>query len=113
MRFVTAIITFVVTVSVGFNCSAQSPNLNDAKMIAAGRRLFQEKQCAYCHGIDGNGGVKLAGRDDIDPNDAFQAINEGRVQGALRMPSWRDVLTEEQIWQATAYVMSLTATPKR
>ncbi|HEY4040732.1 MAG TPA: cytochrome c [Rhodopila sp.] len=77
-------------------------------MIAAGRQLFQEKQCAYCHGPSGNGSIKLAGRSDLNPNYVFETIANGRAKGALRMPSWRDVLTDEEIWQATAYVMSLS-----
>ena len=84
-------------------------NLNDPTMIAAGRQLFQDKQCAYCHGPNGNGAIKLAGRNDLEPNYVFDTISQGRSKGALRMPSWRGVLTEEQIWQATAYVLWLAA----
>ena len=83
-------------------------------MISAGAQLFQEKQCAYCHGQGGNGAIKLAGRSDLEPAYIFEAIADGRVKGAIRMPSWRDVLTDEQIWQATAYIMSLSPlSPKR
>jgi mono/diheme cytochrome c family protein len=88
------------------------PNVNDPNMIAAGRKLFQEKQCAYCHGPSGNGGIKLAGRSDLNQNYVFETIAEGRASGGLRMPSWRGVLTDEQIWQATAYVMSLSPQSK-
>jgi mono/diheme cytochrome c family protein len=88
------------------------PNLANPQMIAAGRQLFQAKQCAYCHGPDGNGGIKLAGRNDLEPTYIFQTIAEGRLHGNRRMPSWRGVLTDEQIWQATAYVMSLAAPTK-
>jgi len=28
------------------------------------------------------------------------------------MPAWRDVMTDEEIWQATAYVMSISQQPK-
>jgi len=84
------------------------PNLQDAQMIAAGRALFEAKQCAVCHGPDGNGSVRLAGRSDLEPGYVFQTIAEGRVHAGRRMPSWRGVLTDEQIWQATAYVMTLS-----
>ena len=84
------------------------PNLKDPGMISAGSQVFQEKQCTYCHGQGGNGAIKLAGRSDLEPAYIFETIAEGRVKGALRMPSWRGVLTDEQIWQATAYIMSLS-----
>jgi mono/diheme cytochrome c family protein len=88
--------------------SEEVPNLKDPQMIVAGRELFQAKQCAYCHGPDGRGGVRLAGRSDLEPTYVFQTIAEGRLRGNRRMPSWRGVLTDEQIWQATAYVMTLS-----
>ena len=84
------------------------PNLQDPGMILAGSQLFQEKQCAYCHGQGGSGAIKLAGRSDLEPAYIFETIAEGRAKGALRMPSWRGVLTDDQIWQATAYIMSLS-----
>ena len=85
----------------------QGPDLNDPKMIAAGHQLFLEKQCAHCHGEDGRGGVNLARR-DLDPAGVFQSITDGREKNGIRMPSWRDVLTNDEIWQATAYVMSIS-----
>jgi mono/diheme cytochrome c family protein len=92
--------------------SDEIPNLKDPQTILAGRKLFAEKQCAHCHGADGNGGIKLARRDDLQPIYVFQAIADGRVRGSLRMPSWAGVLTVEEIWQATAYVLSLSAPTK-
>ena len=87
------------------------PNLKDPKMIAAGHDLFLAKQCAHCHGADGRGGVNLTQR-GLDPKDIFQSIADGREKRGLRMPAWRDVLTDEEIWQATAYVMSISQQPK-
>ena len=85
----------------------QDPDLNDPKLIAAGHQLFLEKQCAHCHGEDGRGGVNLARR-NLDPAGVFQSITDGREKNGIRMPSWRDVLTNDEIWQATAYVMSIS-----
>ncbi len=82
-------------------------NLKDPKMISAGHALFLEKQCAHCHGEDGRGGVNLAKR-DLDPAGVFQSIAEGREKNGIRMPAWREVLSDEEIWQATAYVMSIS-----
>lgn len=86
------------------------PNLKDPGMITAGHDLFLAKQCAHCHGEDGRGGVNLARR-ALDPKGVFQSIAEGRERGGLRMPAWRDELSDEEIWKATAYVMSISHQP--
>lgn len=83
------------------------PDLKDPKMISAGRELFLEKHCSHCHGANGDGGVNLTNRDLSNPTYVFEAISEGQERGSLRMPAWREVLSEAEIWQATAYVMSL------
>jgi mono/diheme cytochrome c family protein len=88
-----------------------SAGLKDSKTVSAGRDLFLEKQCAHCHGEDGKGGVNLARR-DLDPLGVFQAIADGREKNGMRMPAWREVLTDEEIWQATAYVMSISRQSK-
>jgi len=41
----------------------------------------------------------------------FQSIADGREKSGLRMPAWRDVLTDEEIWKATAYVLSISHRP--
>jgi mono/diheme cytochrome c family protein len=108
VRWLAAAVGWPVLFSlVGPANSDEIPNLKDPEMISAGRTLFAEKQCAHCHGADGKGGIKLAGRDDLRPSYVFQTIADGRVQGSRRMPAWRGVLTDEEIWEATAYVMSL------
>jgi mono/diheme cytochrome c family protein len=88
-------------------CAQSAADLKDPKMIAAGHELFLEKQCAHCHGEDGRGGVNLARR-TLDPVGVFQSIAEGREKNGIRMPAWRDVLTDDEIWEATAYVMSIS-----
>jgi mono/diheme cytochrome c family protein len=93
-------------------CSEENvPNLKDPQVIAAGHELFLAKQCAHCHGADGTGGINLARR-ELDPKGVFQSIAEGREKSGLRMPAWRDVMTDEEIWQVTAYVMSISQQPK-
>jgi mono/diheme cytochrome c family protein len=87
------------------------PNLTDPTVIAAGHDLFLAKQCAHCHGADGQGGINLARR-ELDPKGVFQSIADGREKSGLRMPAWREVLTDEQIWQATAYVLSISQPSK-
>jgi mono/diheme cytochrome c family protein len=83
------------------------PDLKDPNMISAGRELYLEKHCSHCHGANGDGGVNLTNRDLSNPNYVFEAIAEGRERGSLRMPGWRGVLSGAQMWQVTAYVMSI------
>jgi mono/diheme cytochrome c family protein len=87
---------------------AKMPDLKDPKVIEAGHEVFRSKHCGYCHGSDGNGGVNLTKRDLSDPKYVFQAITEGREKNGLRMPAWGGVLTDEEIWEAAAFVMTLT-----
>jgi mono/diheme cytochrome c family protein len=72
------------------------PGLKDPNMISAGRELCLEKHCSHCHGANGDGGVNLTNRDLSNPNYVFEAIAEGRERGSLRMPGWREVLSEGQ-----------------
>jgi mono/diheme cytochrome c family protein len=88
----------------------EMPDLKDPKVIAAGHQLFLEKQCAHCHGEDGRGGINLARR-TLDAKGVFTSIAEGRERNGIRMPEWRGVLSDEVIWQATAYVLSISHPP--
>src|SRR6516165_10456972 len=97
----------ILTVA-GAASSQPIPNLSDPAVIQAGQKLFEDRQCAYCHGRDGNGGVKLRGIGDLDPADVFATIADGRVSGNLRMPAWRGVLSDKEIWEAVAYVLVLS-----
>jgi mono/diheme cytochrome c family protein len=85
-------------------------NLKDPKMIKAGHDLFDSKQCSQCHGADGQGGINLVQRDlaDVPPRFLFDTIANGREKNGIRMPAWRGVLTDEQIWSAIAWVQSIS-----
>ena len=92
----------------GAASSEPIPNLSDPGVIQAGQKLFEDRQCAYCHGRDGDGGVKLRGLGNLDPADVFATIADGRISGNLRMPAWRGVLSDKEIWEAVAYVLVLS-----
>jgi mono/diheme cytochrome c family protein len=91
---------------VGRAHAEDTPNLKDPTMISAGHALFLEKQCAHCHGEDGTGGVNLTRR-VLDAKGVFVSIADGREKNGIRMPAWREVLSDQEIWQATAYVLSI------
>lgn len=106
----TVAVIFLALGDVAF--SDEMPNLMDPEIIQAGQKLFTERHCAYCHGNEGSGGVKLAGRDDLEPVSVFETIADGRVSGNLRMPAWRGVLSDREIWETTAYVLVLSRASK-
>ena len=89
------------------------------KTIEAGRRVYEgrvkfkikpeeKKKCAECHGVDGQP-IKWEARDFTDPkkiNDFSDSYWFWRVSEGVpttNMPAWKDLLTEEQIWQVISY----------
>jgi mono/diheme cytochrome c family protein len=107
---VTAAIAAIL-ISEAAHSEENVPNLRDPTVIAAGHDLFLAKQCAHCHGVDGTGGINLARR-SLEAKGVFQSIADGREKSGLRMPAWREVLSDEEIWQATAYVLSISQSSK-
>ncbi len=87
------------------------------KAIAAGGPLYAA-QCQRCHGETGLGNGALA--PDLTPSPALLAyliqqpiavdqyllwsISEGGKQFDTAMPAFKNVLTQEQIWQIVAYL---------
>jgi cytochrome c oxidase cbb3-type subunit 3 len=81
----------------------------NAFAIAQGQQLYTWMNCVGCHS-HGGGGMGPALMDDewryggrIDQ--IASSISQGRPNG---MPSWKDKLTNQQIWQLAAYVRSLS-----
>jgi cytochrome c oxidase cbb3-type subunit 3 len=87
--------------------------LENPEAVQTGMRLFAQYNCNGCHS-NGGGGM---GPDLMDDEWIYggrleqihQTIVQGRPNG---MPSWGGKIPDEQIWQITAYVrsMSLPAT---
>jgi hypothetical protein len=40
----------------------------------------------------------------------FVSISDGREKNGIRTPAWREVLTDQKIWEATGYVLSICQT---
>jgi len=85
----------------------------DTKAIAEGAKIFTGEanplvNCASCHGKDGKP-VKKGARDLRDPKNTgrfsdsfwFWRVSEGVPK--TKMKSWKQFLSEEQIWQVMAY----------
>jgi cytochrome c oxidase cbb3-type subunit 3 len=78
--------------------------------VSEGQRLYQEFNCVECH-AHGGGGIGPALIDDewIYGSSSPQIVAtliQGRPNG---MPSFRNILTEEQMWQLAAYVRAMGA----
>jgi cytochrome c oxidase cbb3-type subunit 3 len=91
------------------------PYDNNAWEIAQGKRLYQQMNCAGCHGLGGGGGIGPPLMDEkwiygSDPSNIFQTIVEGRPTG---MPSWRNRFGNDQVWQIVAYVRSLSGLQRK
>lgn len=83
-----------------------------------GEALFQQN-CAPCHGVTGLGDGATAAElpqgataladpavaRPATPAGWFEVIKEGRM--AQMMPPWKNQLTDEQIWDVTAYALYL------
>jgi mono/diheme cytochrome c family protein len=100
----------------------KNPLPADAKTLATGRGIFKDK-CQRCHGPGGIGDGPDAdpdARPDMDLTNPKRAdrnpdgvvyykVLNGRKKP--KMPSFKEELTEEQIWAAVSYVQSLRKTP--
>jgi mono/diheme cytochrome c family protein len=83
-------------------------DLSDPARAAAGQKRFNQA-CFYCHGQDGVGGkgAPLRNRPDLEPQFIFDTISNGRIRGSSVMPKWKNGLSEDQIWELTAFIVSL------
>ncbi|MBV9219573.1 MAG: cytochrome c [Methylobacteriaceae bacterium] len=83
--------------------------LNNAYHLSQGKRLYASFNCRGCH-FDGGGGIGPALMENRwiyggTIADIVATIREGRPNG---MPSFRGKITDEQIWEIAAYVLSMS-----
>jgi cytochrome c oxidase cbb3-type subunit 3 len=86
-----------------------SPFQGNAYGTAEGKRLFDMYNCSGCH-AHGGGAIGPALMDDKwiygdHPANIFETIVEGRPNG---MPSFRNKISDTQVWQLVAYVQSMS-----
>jgi cytochrome c oxidase cbb3-type subunit 3 len=87
---------------------APNPYVENAYVVAEGKRLFQWMNCAGCHGLDGGGGMGPPFADGrwiygSAPATIYQSIVQGRPEGMPAFPA----LADDQVWKLVAYVRSL------
>lgn len=91
----------------------------DPKVIEAGKRVYEGRielkkklakkiKCAECHGVDGK--PKKRGARDFRAakkinrfSDSYWFWNISEGVPKTKMEAWKDLLTEEQIWQVITY----------
>jgi cytochrome c oxidase cbb3-type subunit III len=90
-----------------------APYYDNAEAVNNGKRLFGQYNCSGCHSNGGGGmGPSLMDNEWIYGGrleQIHQTLVEGRPNG---MPSWGGKIPDQQLWQLSAYVrsMSLPAT---
>jgi cytochrome c oxidase cbb3-type subunit 3 len=80
-----------------------------AAQVSQGQQLYMRMNCYGCH-FHGGGGIGPALMDDewrygSSMAQIVSTIDEGRPNG---MPSFRNKMTEQQMWQVAAYVRTLS-----
>lgn len=84
---------------------------NDSTVTAAGESIYLQ-ECAECHGEDGTGSIART-RDFTNPvirGDLLENSGEYfcRVaEGLNRMPSFKETLTDTEMWQVLTFIASL------
>ena len=87
----------------------QNPAEQHAYDTSEGKRLFTQYNCSGCH-FNGGGGIGPALMDaqwiyGSNPENIYSTIVEGRPNG---MPSFRQKIPDNQVWELVAYVRSLS-----
>ena len=82
---------------------------NNADAVYTGKRLFGQYNCSGCHS-NGGGGMGPDLMDDVwiyggRLEQIHQTLVDGRPNG---MPSWGGKVPDEQLWQLSAYVRSMS-----
>ena len=95
----------VAALALGVLSAANAALAQDAAQAAAGERAFNEF-CADCHGQGLNAKVGVPDLRKLRPNQR-QYFNTSVLDGrAPEMPSWRGIVSEEQLEQIWAYIQA-------
>jgi mono/diheme cytochrome c family protein len=94
----------------------KNPVPSDEKSIAEGRKVYA-RSCVGCHGPagKGDGGIAVGGSTPADLTDAKwqRKTTDGEIFAVIRdglsadMDSYKDRLTETQMWEVINYIRSL------
>ena len=113
-----AVLVFAGIMGLGY---AGGPSLKDLDVSQPERdvlsgRVIYSTICIRCHGVEGKGDGQMkftppvadltspAVQGKLDAR-LFKSVHDGKPNTA--MGAWRDVLTDDEIWDALAYVRTL------
>jgi cytochrome c oxidase cbb3-type subunit 3 len=93
----------------GLKAPTKNPLEENATALSDGKRLFSQYNCTGCH-ANGGGAIGPPLMDEkwiygSDPANIYSTIVEGRPNG---MPSYRNKISDYQVWELSAYVRSLS-----
>lgn len=82
---------------------------DNADAVVTGKRLYAQYNCSGCHS-NGGGGMGPSLMDNVwiyggRLEQIHQSLVEGRPNG---MPTWGGKIPDEQLWQISAYVRSMS-----
>jgi mono/diheme cytochrome c family protein len=91
-----------------------NPLPNTLEVAAAGKAIF-ETHCQVCHGIEGRGDGIAASSLTSKPANLRLLNNKPEGLIAMRiigggnvMPAWKNILTQEEIWQLTRHIKTIS-----
>jgi mono/diheme cytochrome c family protein len=96
--------------------SVKELNVSQPERDVLSGRVIYSTICIRCHGVDGKGDgemkftppvadlTSLAVQGKLDAR-LFKSVHDGKPNTA--MGAWRDSLTDDEIWDALAYVRTL------
>jgi cytochrome c oxidase cbb3-type subunit 3 len=108
-----AVIDTALTPGPGYSLVTVDPRAaayyDNPEAVTTGKRLFGQYNCSGCHS-NGGGGMGPALMDDVwiyggRLEQIHQTLVEGRPNG---MPAWGGKIPDEQLWQISAYVRSMS-----
>jgi mono/diheme cytochrome c family protein len=111
----------VVLVGIALVALAGGPSLKDLNVSQSERdvvsgQVIYSTICIRCHGIDGKGNGQMkftppvadltspAVQGKLDAR-LFKSVHDGKPNTA--MGAWREALTDDEIWDALAYIRTL------
>jgi cytochrome c oxidase cbb3-type subunit III len=108
-----AVIDSALDPGVGHSLSTADPRAaryyNNPDAVITGKRLFAQYNCSGCHS-NGGGGMGPDLLDDVwIYGSRLEQIHQTLVQGRPNgMPAWGGKVPDEQLWQISAYVRSMS-----
>lgn len=86
-----------------------APYYDNAEAVNTGKRLYSQYNCSGCHSNGGGGMGPSLMDDEWIYGSRLEQIHDTLVEGRPNgMPSWGGKIPDEQLWQISAYVRSMS-----